>query len=94
MPVTLSGDHPIFSEALRSRAGQAHYEMSALSIGVQLELSAVEFYEGQASTVPDSELKGFYRRLADWERGHYNALLAQQNSLKEDYWTDGGFSPF
>ena len=40
------------------------------------------------------EIRAFYLELADWETGRYRALLSQQESLKEDYWSDSGFSPF
>lgn len=88
------GEHPIFSKALQERVKNAHLEMSALSIGVQLELSAVKFYRSEADDAADPVVASFYRELADWESGHYHALLAQQNALRSDYWSDGRFSPF
>ena len=90
----LSGISPIFSESIKKRIGDAHFEMSALSIGVQLELDAIKFYKAQADAADDKDVKQFYTELADWESGHYRALLEQQEELKEDYWTAGGFSPF
>jgi rubrerythrin len=84
----------IFSADLLSRARDAHYEMSALSIGIQLELGAVELYSQQARAAPHPTIRAFFEELADWERGHYNALLQQQEALKEDYWSGAGFSPF
>jgi rubrerythrin len=90
----LQGKSPIFSEQFRERIADAHFEMSALSIGISLELSAVQFYKDQAAQSNDEIVKKFYNELADWESGHYQALLQQQESLKEDYWAGGGFSPF
>ena len=90
----LKGSHPIFSDAIKGRIGQAHYEMTALSIGVQLEMSAVNFYTAEAELTTDPAIKSFYMELAEWERGHLNALQAQADSLREDYWSQGGFSPF
>jgi rubrerythrin len=90
----LSGGHPIFSEEIKNRIGQAHYEMTALSIGIQLELSAVKFYTGEAEAASDPVVKSFYKELAEWEQGHLDAFRAQADSLKEDYWSEGGFSPF
>jgi rubrerythrin len=90
----LSGKSPIFSEALRARVGEAHYEMTALAVGVQLELSAERYYRRAADEAPDQGVKAFYLELAEWEKGHYEALLAQQDELKEDYWAAGGFAPF
>jgi rubrerythrin len=91
---TLTGSHPIFSEAIRDRINQAHYEMTALSIGVQLEQSAVMFYSTEAEAATDPEVVSFYNELAEWERGHLKALQDQMETLREDYWNQGGFSPF
>ena len=90
----LDGDNPIFSADLRKRAKEAHFEMSALSIGIQLEINSRAYYEQQADAAPDAEVKKFFQFLADWEGGHYQALLTQHDSLKEDYWADANFAPF
>ena len=90
----LQGTSPIFSDQFRQRISGAHFEMSALSIGIGLELSAVNFYKDQATQSNDEIVQKFYTELADWESGHYRALLQQQESLKDDYWAGGGFSPF
>jgi rubrerythrin len=85
---------PIFSEKLRSRAGEAHFEMTALAVGMQLEASAVTFYRGEASATDDPDVKKFYLELADWESGHHQLLARQQEYLQEDYWSANRFSPF
>lgn len=90
----LKGDSPIFSAALKARAKQAHYEMSALSIGIQLELNAQKFYQDMANKSEDPTVRKFFLELVEWEAGHYQALLRQQDMLREDYWAEGGFSPF
>ncbi len=90
----LAGKSPIFSDDLRSRVKDAHMEMSALSIGIQLELSAIRFYEAEAAAAAHPKVREFYERLVQWESGHYHVLLRQHDELKEDYWADGGFSPF
>jgi rubrerythrin len=93
-PLNLSGDSPIFSNRIRSRIDTAHAEMTALSVGIQLELDAVKAYSELADKAGDAAVAAFYRELAEWERGHYNALLTQETSLKEDYWSGNGFAPF
>jgi rubrerythrin len=90
----LSGASPIFSEGIKARIKDAHYEMTALSVGIQLERDAVKFYLEQAAAIDEADIKDFYLELAEWESGHYQALLRQQEELKEDYWSAGGFSPF
>lgn len=90
----LSDESPIFSSAIRSRIGDAHYEMTALAVAIQLERDAETFYRKMANESEDPELAGFYAELADWEAEHYRAFLAQQEGLKEDYWSEAGFAPF
>jgi len=89
-----SADSPIFSESFRSRLTEAHYEMTALSIGVQLEESAIKFYQKEAGAASDPIVKKFYTELAAWEETHHRRLLKQQQELTEDYWHAGGFYPF
>ena len=90
----LTGAWPIFSEGIKTRLKDAHYEMSALSIGVQLELDAQKFYRELAGRTDEPAAKKFLLDLADWEAEHYQALLRQQEALKEDYWTQNGFTAF
>lgn len=90
----LTGASPLFSEGIKKRVKEAHFEMSALSIGIQLELDAMNFYRVQAEQCEDPQAKDFYSELSAWETGHYQALLMQQEELKEEYWSQGGFSPF
>ncbi len=90
----LSDASPIFSDDIRENIGQADREMSALSIGIQLELSAVNYYKEQAEAAGEGPVREFYTKLADWELGHYYALLKQEDLLKEEYWAAAGFEPF
>jgi len=92
--VDLSPDNPIFSDKLRQNAAKAHYEMSALSIGMELELRAQRFYESLAESSDDPAVSQFFKRLADWEGTHYEALAREQESLRHDYWDSAGFAPF
>lgn len=89
----LIGANPIFSDKLRDRLKDAHFEMTALAVGAQLELDAHKFYSKMAAESEDSFIKEFYLELAEWESGHYHSLIAQQDSLKEDYWSDNSFAP-
>lgn len=93
-PSPLIGHSPIFSDDLVRRAGQAHFEMTSLSVGIQLEHAAIQHYQKQARAAANREVKAFYAKLADWEKGHYEALLRQQETLKGDYWAANQFAPF
>ncbi|MBC8278576.1 MAG: ferritin family protein [FCB group bacterium] len=85
---------PIFSDSLKSRAGEAHFEVTALSIAIQLELNALNFYRSQSRAADNDIVRNFFAELAEWEMGHYKALLKQHDLLKEDYWNAAGFAPF
>jgi rubrerythrin len=89
-----TGEHPIFSPEIKQRIGGAHYEMTALSIAVQLELSAVNFYRAEAEAASDPQVTAFYEQLASWELGHLTALQREVDALKEDYWHEAKFEPF
>jgi rubrerythrin len=90
----LSTSESIFSDDFLKNAKEAHIEMSALSIGIRLELASIEFYENHAQDEIDKFVKSFYKELADWETVHYHALLAQRDMLLRDYWAAGQFAPF
>lgn len=93
-PRRLEGKSPIFTDALLARAKDAHYEMTSLAVAVQLELQAEQFYRKQAAAAGDPAITAFFTTLADWEKGHYDALIAQQETLKAGYWAENQFAPF
>jgi len=93
-PSDLSGRSPIFSQRLRDRIKDAHYEMTALSVAAQLERDAEAHYRREADAAADPAAKRFFLDLAAWEAKHYAAITAQQDDLKESYWAENGFAPF
>ena len=90
----LSGPSPIFSDSLRSRIGEAHWEMTALSVGLALEEATVIRYRRLAQEADQSEVKQFFADLAAWEESPAAALVRQSNLLKESYWHEAGFASF
>lgn len=90
----LEGDHPIFTPGLKERAKRPNYEITALSVGAQLELSAIQFYQNAANAASDPDVKAFFEDLAGWEKGHYDALNRQLENLRADHWDTSRFSPF
>ncbi len=84
----------IFSDELKGRVSQASFEMTALSIGAQLEKGAMTFYRGQAEQAEDPAVTRFFGELADWEQGHYRMLTEQLEALQQDFWAANRFSPF
>ena len=84
---------PIFSPQLKARIKQSHFEVSALSVGMQLELNAVNFYRQCAEESDNPEVKAFFNHLVKWEQGHYDGFAQELDNLKEDYWQANNFVP-
>jgi rubrerythrin len=92
--IDLSGDNPLFSNDLKKRIKDAHFEMTAVSIAINLELNSIKFYKSEAKAATESKVKKFFGELMKWETGHYDALVRQDKSVKEDYWANNNFAPF
>lgn len=84
----------IFSPRFRERVGQQHFEMSALSVGMQLELNAIKHYQHCADASEDEDVKAFFAGLVEWEQGHYDDFAAELEELREQYWQDNDFLPY
>lgn len=84
---------PIFSEDLKGRIKDAHFEVTALTIGTKLELDAIRFYGECAKNAEDEDARKFYNELVEWERDHYEALNSQLEALKEEYFLANHFVP-
>jgi len=89
-----TSESPIFSKEFKQRLSQAHFEMTALSIGILLEKNSIQFYKKSARESEDPEVRMLFNYLADWEGEHLRALVNQQKFLQEDYWTEARFYPF
>jgi rubrerythrin len=85
--------HPIFSDAIKTRIKESHFEVSALSIGMKLEMDAMNYYRSQSEEAQDKDVKQLYRELAVWEQDHYRAFKQQLDLLKEDYFEANNFIP-
>lgn len=68
-------ESPIFTREFKDKV--ADFDMTALSIGVKLELESEKFYKETAKDASDKTVKDLMNRLADWERGHYDYLQKQ-----------------
>jgi rubrerythrin len=84
----------IFTEDFKRQVHGAELELGVLSIGMTLESNAINYFAGAASHATDAEVKAFYEFLADWEREHLEALRMLYGGVREDFWQEGGFSPF
>lgn len=84
----------VLNRELREKISGAGYEAAAISAAVSMEERAIELYGERAKETGDAEEKRLYAWLADWERGHLNALLDMDRELTEKMWADQGFWPF
>jgi len=92
--IDLSGDNPLFSDDLKKRIKDAHFEMTAVSVAINLELNSIKHYKSEAKAATESKVKKFFEELVKWETGHYDALVRQDNAVKEEYWDNYNFAPF
>jgi rubrerythrin len=86
-------ENPIFSKDIKSRVKECHFEVSVLSIGMKLELDAINYYRSCAEKANTQEAREIYQELASWEQTHYNAFEKELSRLKEDYWQANNFVP-
>jgi rubrerythrin len=84
----------IFTDSFKRQAHGADFELGVLSIGMTLESNAIRYFSGAADSATDQEVREFYRFLADWEQQHLDALRGLFDGVRQDFWADGGFSPF
>jgi len=84
----------IFTGAFKEQARGADFELGVLSIGMTLENNAVAYFSNAAKNATEREVEDFYTFLADWEKEHLEALRQLYNGVRQDFWEDGGFSPF
>jgi rubrerythrin len=85
---------PIFTPELKERIGTAHWEMTALSVGMQLEENSIRLYRRLSQESEAPEFQHFFEKLARWEEGHATALRRQYHLLLESYWQEARFAPF
>ena len=86
-------ENPIFSNEIKKRIKDSHFEVSALTIGMKLELDAMKYYRSCAQSAEHEEVKQFFNDLADWEQDHYLAFEQQLEMLKEEYFQANNFVP-
>lgn len=72
----------------------AQSSLAVFGIALELEKSSMEHYLTQAKTTDIPELKTLFNILATWEKAHYDQFSDLYNQLKEDWWSNQGFSPF
>ena len=84
----------IFDEEYFKRIKGGNYSLSAVSIGIQLEMKSIEFYKGQRAHAKDESAKRFYDFLIKTELSHHDILTKMEKEMLEESWSENRFSPF
>lgn len=84
----------VFTDEFKKQAEGADFEIGVLSIGMQLETNAIGHFTRAAKAADEGEVRDFYTFLADWEKQHLEALQSLYNAVRQDFWSEGRFSPF
>ncbi|MFO7801217.1 MAG: ferritin family protein [Desulfovermiculus sp.] len=74
---------PIFTREFKDKVSD--FDMTAMSIGIKLELESEKFYREMAEKAQEKKAQELFNRLADWERGHYNYLQSQIGFFESYY---------
>jgi rubrerythrin len=87
-------DHSdIITPDFLNRVKGGDFEMGVVAAGCQLELAAINFYKKAAQDCPDEESAKVFRFLSDWEAEHLESLTRLEERMKDQYFSDLGFSP-
>lgn len=87
-------DSDIVNPDFIKRVKGGSFEMAVVAAGVQLEMSAIEYYKKAAAECPDDESSKVFEFLAEWEDDHLRNLTDLQERLKDEYFASQGFAPF
>lgn len=83
------------SEIKGFTVGEMAGAMEALDIAIEAESKASDFYREKAGEASDPELRELFLELSEVEKGHYDLLEAERNSLAGGfYWFDMDSSSF
>ena len=74
----------------RIRSGEGKGDTEALSIGMQLERDAIEFFQQAAAESDDPVARKIFNDIVEEEKFHYDLLQAQHDSVTNSgFWLDG-----
>ena len=90
-PKQYKGDAPLVTKLKeRMKRAEGKGEVEALSIGMQLERDAIDFFQNAAADTDDPVAKKIFLEISEEEKFHYDLLQAQYDSVnKTGNWLDG-----
>ena len=89
-PHDLEGEAPLV-EKLKERMKRegTKGETEALSIGMQLEMDAINFFQNAASETDDPAARKIFNDICEEEKFHYDLLQSQHDSVTNSgFWLD------
>jgi len=86
----VSGEAPLVTKLKqRMQREEGKGETEALSIGMELEMNAIQFFQEAAAATEDPKAKKIFREIAEEEKFHYDLLQSQHDSvMNSGYWLD------
>ena len=81
----------VLNADLKTEIAAAGYEAAAIAAAISMEDRAVRLYSERAAGSNDPAEKALYGWLAQWERGHLEALTTLDRELVESIWHDNQF---
>lgn len=86
----MTGEAPLVEKLKqRIKGAKGKGESEALSIGMQLEREAIEFFNNAAENTDDLKAKKIFKEVSDEEKFHYDLLQAQYDSVTQSgFWLD------
>jgi rubrerythrin len=86
----LTGQSSIIEELVsRMKKGERAGELEAISIGMELERKAIDFFEKSAKETTDPQAKEIFDKICEEEALHYDLLQAQYDSVTNSgFWLD------
>lgn len=74
------------SDAAKNKSAS---ELEAISIGMELERKAIDFFDKSANETYDNQLKQTLKKISDEEKFHFDLLQAQyDNVTNSGFWFD------
>lgn len=87
----VEGEAPLVTKLKdRLKSGEGKGETEALSIGMQLEMDAIQFFQKAAGETDDPVARKIFFDIAEEEKFHYDLLQAQYDSVTNSgFWLAG-----
>jgi len=86
----IQGEAPLVEKLKeRMKRGEGKGETEALSIGMQLEMDAINYFQKAEEEADNPVAKKIFKEISEEEKFHYDLLQSQHDSVtKSGFWLD------